>query len=254
VTLGHAAVAMAERQHASGAELLNAVVLRYDVGIRLIGACGGLFSVKDRYRPHSDFLSAVGASVACGWLAGLDPRPAVPCHGASNVPGRRACSLFRERRHISKAFCNGQSAFAGVSAALMFAAGFESCDDVLGEGHGLLDACGTAGGAETVVRGLGQDYAVMGADFKVMRAGYPLHARRSRSVATIATVSGTTVFCRVDHPQGHSFRGGATWPDLFDKWRDALADSDAGSWITVAQGLDDLEAVSQRSGAFAGKH
>ena len=36
----HAAVAMAERQRATGAELLNAVVLGYDVGIRVVEACG----------------------------------------------------------------------------------------------------------------------------------------------------------------------------------------------------------------------
>ncbi len=41
---------------------------------------------------------------------------------------------------------------------------------------------------------------------------------------------------------------------LSDKWRDALADSDVGSWIAVAQGLDDLEDVSQLSGAFARKY
>jgi hypothetical protein len=49
------------------------------------------------------------------------------------------------------------------------------------------------------------------------------------AVVTITTVSGTTVSCRVDHPRGHSLRGGATWPDLSDEWRDALADSDVAS-------------------------
>jgi 2-methylcitrate dehydratase PrpD len=59
------------------------------------------------------------------------------------------------------------------------------------------------------------------------------------AVVTITTVSGTTVSCRVDHTRGHSLRGGATWPGLSGKWRDALADFDVGSWIAVAQGLDD---------------
>jgi len=48
--------------------------------------------------------------------------------------------------------------------------------------------------------------------------------------------------------------GGDVRLDLSDKWRDALADSDVGSWTAVAQGLDDLEDVSQLSGAFARKY
>ena len=345
-TLVHAAVAIAERQRASGAELLNAVVLGYDVGSRLIEACGGLFGVKDRYHLHSDFLHAVGASVACGRLLGLDP--VRQCHAMALVTfqANGLCSLFTERRHISKAFCNGQYAFAGVSAALMSAAGLEGCDDVLGEPYGLLDAWGTEGGAEAVTRGLGQDYAVMGANFKFMRAGYPIHAAveaattliarddidaeaiasvqvgmpanamrvvdnrlmhniclqdmlsvallrgglslseeyfpailddpafarmRARitvcvdpdlelsqpdgrgAVVTITTVSGTTASCRVDHPRGHSLRGGVTWPDLSDKWHDALKDCQAGPWIALAERLDNLEDTSQLTEAFARK-
>ena len=64
----HAAVAVAERQRATGADLLNAVVLGYDVGIRVIEACGGLFSVKNRFGLNSDFLHALGCSAA--YMAG----------------------------------------------------------------------------------------------------------------------------------------------------------------------------------------
>jgi phage gp46-like protein len=40
----------------------------------------------------------------------------------------------------------------------------------------------------------------------------------------------------------------------FGWWRDALAHSDVGSRIAVAQGLDDLEDVRQLSGVFARKY
>jgi 2-methylcitrate dehydratase PrpD len=66
------------------------------------------------------------------------------------------------------------------------AVGFEGCAHVLAEDHGLLDAWGTDGGAETVVRGLGQDYAVMGANFKFMRAGYPIYAAVEAAATLIA--------------------------------------------------------------------
>jgi len=68
----HAAVAMAERQRATGAELLSAVVLGYDVGVRVVEACGGLHAFKARSALNSDFLYALGCTVASSRLLGLD--------------------------------------------------------------------------------------------------------------------------------------------------------------------------------------
>jgi 2-methylcitrate dehydratase PrpD len=341
----HAAVAVAERQRASGAELLNAVVLGYDVGTRVMQACGGIFVAKSRYRLHADFLYAVGAAVAASRILGLDP--VRHCHAMALVTfqANGLCALFQERRHISKSLCNGQYASAGVSAALMSAAGLEGCDDVLGAKDGVLDAWGVEDGTELVIRGLGRDYAMMGANFKFLNAGYPIHAAveaamtlvadhgigvdaiasvevgmpanamrvvderqmhniclqdmlsaallrgglrldespfpailgdpafaamRARitlgvdpalehdqpdgrgAVVAITTVGGKRVSQRVDHPRGHSRRGGATWADLSDKWHDALRECEVDRMLAVAQGLDDLDDVKHLSEAFAG--
>ncbi|MER5913946.1 MmgE/PrpD family protein [Streptomyces sp. NPDC001982] len=342
-TLVHAAVAMAERQSATGGELLNAVVLGYDVGVRLIEACGGLFGVKERHHLNSDFLHAIGASVACSRLLGFAPGRYCHAMALATFQANGLCALFQERRHISKAFCNGQYAMAGVSAALMAATGFEGSDDILGDPHGLFDAWGADGASETVTRGLGLDFAVMGANFKFVRAGYPIHApveaavslvarhridtesisavevgmparalrvvdyRRMHNicvqdmlavallhgglrlnetyfpavlddpafaplraritlvvnplleaqapdgrgaVVTIRTQDGKTVTERVDHPRGHSTRGGVTWDDLSAKWREAEPDQDASSWIAGARKLEDLEDVGHLTGLF----
>ncbi|MGW1027857.1 MmgE/PrpD family protein [Streptomyces sp. NPDC002577] len=343
-TLVHAAVAMAERQSATGGELLNAVVLGYDVGVRLIEACGGLFGVKERHHLNSDFLHAIAASVACSRLIGLAPERYCHAMALATFQANGLCALFQERRHISKAFCNGQYAMAGVSAALMTATGFEGCDDILGEPHGLFDAWGEDTASEMVTRGLGEDFAVMGANFKFLRAGYPIHApveaamslvarhgidtqtisavevgmparalrvvdgRRMHNicvqdmlavallrgglrldetyfpavlddpafallraritvvvnpileaqapdgrgaVVTIRTEDGRTVAERLDHPRGHSARGGVTWDDLATKWREAQPDEDVGSWISGARKLEDLENVGQLVGLLS---
>jgi 2-methylcitrate dehydratase PrpD len=185
-TVVHAVVAVAERQRVSGAELLNAVVLGYDVGTRVMQACGGIFVAKSRYRLHADFLYAVGAAVAASRIMGLDP--VRHCHAMALVTfqANGLCALFQEPRHISKSLCNGQYAFAGVSAALMSAFGLEGCDDVLGAQDGVLDAWGIKDGAELVTRGLGQDYAVMGANFKFLNAGYPIHAAVEAAMMLVA--------------------------------------------------------------------
>ncbi len=197
-TLVHAAVAVAERQRASGAQLLNAVVVGYDVGIRLVEACGGKFALKARNRLYSDFLYAIGATVAASRLLGLEPIR--HCHAMALVTFQTnaLASLYQEKRHISKSYCNGQFAFAGVSAALMSAAGLEGVEDILGMRDSLLEAWGTEGAAQAVTRKLGEDWSIMGSNFKFINAGYPIHsaveaattlaARHCIDVAQIASV------------------------------------------------------------------
>ena len=342
-TIVHAAVAMAEAQRVPGAELLNAVVLGFDVGVRLVEACGGLFVVKNRFHLHSDFMYAFGGAVAACRIMGLDPMR--HCHAMALVSfqANGTCALFNEKRHISKSFCNGQYAFAGVSSAQMSAIGLEGCEDILGEPHGLFEAWGTGGGREAVTRGLGQDYAIMRANFKFINAGYPIHAAveaamtlqarhaikadaiasvhvgmpentmrvvdnrrmhnicvqdmvtaalvqgglslrvlpfptilsnaiytRLRAQATLgvdpglqreqpdgrgATVSITTTdgskfSNRVDHPRGHCLRGGVTWSELSEKWRDGLPQHDVERMLALAQGLDEIEDVNELADAF----
>jgi 2-methylcitrate dehydratase PrpD len=339
----HAAIAIAERQRATGAELLNAVVLGYDVGVRVVEACGGLYSVKNRFDLHSDFLFAIGCSVAASRLLGLDAVRHSHAMALSSFSTNALGALFSEKRHISKSFCNGQFAFAGVSGALMSAVGLEGNEDILGAPFGLLDAWGAKDQREAVTRGLGDKYAIMGANFKFLNCGYPIHAAveaamtlvenhgiqvdsieaiyvgmptetmkvvdnrdmhniclqdvlaaallrggmslrespfpgilgdpafsrlRSRvalhgdadldrdqpagrgAIVRITTVSGSTVSLRVDHPRGHSQRGGVTWFELSEKWHEGLPNCDIDTMVATAQRLEDIEDVREMLDAF----
>ena len=171
----HAAVAMAERQRTTGAELINAVILGYDVGTRFVSACGGKFVVRDRRQLTSDFLYALGATAASARLVGLSSTRHAHALALASFQTNGLYALYSEKRHISKSFCNGQYAFAGVSAALMSADGLEGNEDIIGSNQGILHAWGVEGGDEAVVAGLGQDYAIMDANFKFLNAGYPIH-------------------------------------------------------------------------------
>ena len=186
-TVVPAAMAMAERQRATGADLVNAVVLGYDVGTRMVEAIGGVFLAKQRLQLHSDFLYGVGAATAASRLMRLDP--ARHCHAMALVTfqSNGLCALFQERRHISKSFSAGQYAFAGVSAALMAAVGMEGSDDIVGATHGLLDAWGIENGKNIVTRGLGDEYTIMGANFKFVNAGYPIHATVEAAAEVVRT-------------------------------------------------------------------
>lgn len=339
----HAAVAMAERQRATGADLLNAVVLGYDVGIRVVEACGGLFSVKNRFGLNSDFLYAFGCTAAASRLLGLDAQR--HCHAMALTSfGTNALSAFyAEKRHISKSLCNGQHAAAGVTGALMAVVGLEGHEDIIGAPYGVLHAWGLAEHREAITRGLGETYKVMGANFKFVNAGYPIHAPveaamtlvaqhgialdaiesihigmptnamkvvdgrdmhnicvqdmvtaaliqgglklrelpfpamlgnpffprlRPRvtaagdaeldrdqptgrgAIVRITTADGATVSLRVDHPRGHSLRGGVTWDELAVKWREGLPECDVDRMLALARGLEDVEDANELVTAF----
>lgn len=339
----HAAAAMAQRQRATGADLLNAVVLGYDVGVRVVEACGGIYPVKNTYKLHSDFLFAIGCAAASGRLLGLDAVRISHAMALSTFGSNALGALFSEQRHISKSLCNGHFASSGVSAALMAAIGLEGNEDIIGAPYGVLQAWGVKERAGAVTRGLGSEFAILGANFKFLNCGYPIHAAveaaltlvqqhriavegiesiyvgmptdtmkvvdnrdmhniclqdmlsaalvqgglklrelpfpavledpaytrlRPRvtlrgdaeldrdqpagrgAIVAISTRDGATVKLRVDHPRGHSQRGGVTWADLAQKWQDGLPECDVDRMVSVAQRLEHLEDVNELVSAF----
>lgn len=341
----HAAVAMAERQCATGAGLINAVALGYDIGTRVVAACGGKFVVRDTHRLNSDLFYALGASVAAGSLLGLNAERHVHALALSTFQTNGLYALYSEKRHISKSFCNGQYAFAGVSAALMSAVGLEGNEDIIGHDYGLLATWGHDGSGDAVTAELGTRFSIMDANFKFLNAGYPIHApveaamtavaeggidlaqiariivgmpsRAMRVVngrdmhnicvqdilsaslvlgglkltqspfpailadpafqalrdtitmavdpqieednpngrgarVTIMLKDGSSHSRRVDHPRGHSARGGVTWDDLATKWVGNLPDCDVAAALSIARRLDDVEDVRTLARAFTG--
>jgi len=64
------------------------------------------------------------------------------------------------------------------------------------------------------------------------------------AIVTIATANGATLVRRVDHPRGHSLRGGLTWSDLATKWQEGLAECDVERMLAMARRLHEIEDVS----------
>ena len=172
----HAAMATGEMLRTTGADLINAVVVGYDVGVRLRWACGGSFGARRRLHLHADFLYALGAAVAASKLLGHDPNRMCNALALATFQANGLYATYAEERHVSKSFCEGQYAYAGVSAALMATSGLEGHEDIIGASAGLLDAWGEEQGRDIVAKGLGKDFSIMGACFKFLNAGFPIHA------------------------------------------------------------------------------
>lgn len=172
-----AALAVAERQRSTGRELLEAVAAGFDAGVRTVSVTGGLSWMRETHGLYAGCLHSVGAALASARLLELDVDQSLHAAALSIGQALSPVAFFGERQHISKSITKGgQPAFAGVAGALQAAAGLEGIDDIFTADGGVIDTWGEPGREQLLTEGLGEDHAVMGANFKFYAAGYPIHS------------------------------------------------------------------------------
>lgn len=182
-----AAVAVADRQCSSGADLIDAVTAGFEAGARTISAVGGLSWMRSQHGLYGGCLHSIGASIASAKLLGLDTDTTLHAAALTVAQAVSPVAFFGERRHISKSITKGgQPATAGVAGALQAAAGLEGIDDIFGASGGIIDTWGEPGRESALTDGLGEDYAVLGANFKFYAAGYPIHSAVEAAVGLLA--------------------------------------------------------------------
>jgi 2-methylcitrate dehydratase PrpD len=171
-----AALAMAEREEASGEALLRAVALGYDVGCRLTMSLDAYQFREDGHSTHS-FGPMFGAAAAAGALAGLN---ASRIRYLLSYTAQQASGIscwMRDEEHIEKAFdFGGMPARNGVAAAAMVAHGFTGVDDALSGERSFFVAYGRKPDPERLVAGLGETYEVMSTNIKRWSVGSPIQA------------------------------------------------------------------------------
>lgn len=171
-----AALAMAERENASGEDFLRAVILGYDIGSRTPKALG-----RDamRARNHLPFSigGTLGATAAAGYLARLNEEQFryLLSYGAQQASG--VMTYARDTEHIEKAFIfGGMPARNGVTAATMVQSGFTGVYDVF-DGHGnFLVAFADSPKPEELTAELGSRYEVMLTNIKKYCVGFPIQS------------------------------------------------------------------------------
>jgi 2-methylcitrate dehydratase PrpD len=171
-----AALAMAEREGRSGAELLAAVTLGYDVCCRFLLALGPDL-VRGSHRSAEGTSSTMGAAAAAASVAGLDEKGMryALSYAAQQVSG--LWSWVRDASHVEKAFdFSGMGARNGVTAAIMAQMGFTGVWDVLDGEHNALIALSSEPRPEQMVAGLGSRFFVTETGIKLYSVGYPIQA------------------------------------------------------------------------------
>ena len=171
-----AALAVGERDQASGQSLIRAVALGYDIGSRFNFALGAMqFHLAGR-STHS-FGALFGAAAAAGAMVRLraDGMRHLLSYTAQQASG--ISCWMRDPAHVEKAFnFGGMPARNGVSAALMVAHGMSGVDDVLSGERNFLFAFGAEGRADMLVDGLGTRYEILNANIKKWSVGSPIQA------------------------------------------------------------------------------
>jgi 2-methylcitrate dehydratase PrpD len=171
-----AALAIAERDGRSGAELLTAVVLGYDLGCRFLLALGP-DRVRATHRSAEGVSATFGAAGAAASLARLDEQAMryALSYAAQQVSG--VWSWERDLEHVEKAFdFAGMGARNGVTAALMAQMGFTGVPDVLEGEHNVLQAFSAAPQPAEMIARLGSRFFVSESAIKVFSVGYPLQS------------------------------------------------------------------------------
>ncbi len=171
-----AALAMAQRENSSGADLITAVALGYDVCCRFLLALGPDL-VRGSHRSAEGTSSTMGAAAAAACLAKLDEagmRYALS-YAAQQVSG--IWSWVRDADHVEKAFdFAGMGARNGVTAAVMAKMGFTGVWDVLDGEHNALVALSSAPSPSEMIARLGERYIVAETSIKPFSVGYPIQA------------------------------------------------------------------------------
>jgi len=171
-----AALAVAERDDRSGAEVVRAVALGYDVCCRFLLALGA-DAVRGAHRSAEGMSATMGAAAAAASLARLDERQTryALSYAAQQVSG--LWSWERDAEHVEKAFdFAGMGARNGVTAALMAQAGFTGVDAVFDGEHNVLEALSPRPRRAEMTAGLGSRFFVSETAIKVFSVGYPIQA------------------------------------------------------------------------------
>jgi 2-methylcitrate dehydratase PrpD len=171
------ALAMSEALSLGGRDLINAVVLSFDMGCRILMAMGGGHAVRREHHAHSSPLYALGVATAAGRLLRLGQLPMQHALALAALNIAVPASFYDERNHMSKALNQGQAAYAGITGATLASHGFEAHDRIIEAPDGLADGWRTSRtDLEAMTADLGERYSIMDAGFKYYSAGYPINS------------------------------------------------------------------------------
>jgi 2-methylcitrate dehydratase PrpD len=173
-----AGFAVAERLDASGAALVRAVALGYDVGCRI----ARMMHADDAHGTRGFATHTIGpmfgSTAAAAALLGLDPRAVRYALAYTAQQASGITSWASDVEHIEKSFVfGGNGARSGVTAALFVASGMTGEENAFEGDNGFLDVfCSRRERFPELVGSLGTHYEITLTNIKKFSVGSPIQA------------------------------------------------------------------------------
>jgi 2-methylcitrate dehydratase PrpD len=178
-----AAVALAQASAASGADLLLAVALGYELSSRISRAA----NVKLSVHPHGTY-GVIGAAIAVGKLAGFTaPKMLELINVASTMGMATSRQTLLDGATVRNIF-TGHSAYMGQMAARLVECGFTGEIDSVSSVYGKV--LSDTFDPERVAAGLGTEWLIAQSYFKLHPTGRYVHSAIDALEELLATVPG----------------------------------------------------------------
>ena len=167
-----AALAAGEQFGVSGAHLLRAATLGYDIALRAMRTVGP--GMKETH----NLVGTMGATAAAGCTAGLNAQQMRwLLDYAAQQAGAGIGAWRRDTDHIEKGFLFGaMGARNGVNAALMVHSGWTGVDDILSGPNNFVESYNPKADATGMIDQLGEVYGVTLTTLKKWTTGGPVQA------------------------------------------------------------------------------
>jgi 2-methylcitrate dehydratase PrpD len=172
-----AAWAAGEQFRISGAKLLRAVALGYDIGTRVTMTLGGQkFEAENHWSTHS-IAPMFGAAAAASCAAGLNAQQMRWMLGYTGHQSSGLGSWNRDTEHVQKAFhFGGMNARNGVTSAVLAQSGWTGVDDIFSGRDNFFQAYNPSADPAGLIDKLGERYEVMRTNIKKWPVGSPIQA------------------------------------------------------------------------------
>jgi len=155
-----AALAVAERNNLDGKDLLTAVVIGYEVEIRIGSAIN---PSHYQFWHTTGTCGTFGAAATAGKLLGLDEKSMVYALG---IAGTTAAGLIEVFGTMSKPLNPGRAAMDGILAAMFAKEGLTSSTEILESEKGYLHAAAKEFKVEKIIENLGKKFEIKNNIFK----------------------------------------------------------------------------------------
>lgn len=158
--VGPAALAVGEKRHSAGREVLSAIIVGIDVACRVGCALGGS-TLYDRGFHPSSVAGTFGAMAAAGRLLGLQDGAWCNAFGLAGLEASGLLSWVSDSTEHSRPYNIGLAAKHGVTAAHLASLGFGGPPNIFEGKYSLGQAFTGQWNEEALFKGLGETFKVM---------------------------------------------------------------------------------------------